>query len=160
MNYPEFVRDFAARTQKNLDYIDKASRRKRKNPEPRVFEVTQLVNSMLGLLIFPQQEYMNRIPEIPLTELNRQGWPVIYPTHGKLPGNNLRQLVRYLRNSIAHGNLEFLPDSNTNEIIGLRVWNERRSGVKDWEAELNIKDMRELAVHFLKLLESELKVWS
>jgi hypothetical protein len=52
----EFIIDFARRTRANLEFIESAKR-------PDVFEVTQLFNSMLGLLVFPQQSYIDRIPK-------------------------------------------------------------------------------------------------
>ena len=57
MQYQDLVRDFARRTRTNLEFIRHA-----RNHGESVYEVTQLVNSMLGLLVFPQQQYVDRIP--------------------------------------------------------------------------------------------------
>lgn len=49
--YIEFVKEFAARTKSNLDFIKKA-----KTQQPiELYEFTQLVNSLFGLLVIPQQ---------------------------------------------------------------------------------------------------------
>jgi hypothetical protein len=68
MMYAEVVRDFARRTKANLAAIERLCA----NGE-EVYEVTQLVNSMLGLLVLPQQEFVDRIPETPLEQLRRDG---------------------------------------------------------------------------------------
>ena len=68
MMYEEVVRDFARRTKANLLAIERLSA-----SGEEVYEVTQLVNSMLGLLVLPQQEFVDRIPETPLEQLRRDG---------------------------------------------------------------------------------------
>ena len=48
----------------------------------KVFEITQLINSMLGLLIFPQQSFFEEIPK-------------------QIPLKNLRILSGYVNNKMA-----------------------------------------------------------
>ena len=96
----DVIRDFAERTRLNLRAIERLE-----TDGHDVYEVTQLVNSTLGLLVFPQQEFVDRIPETPLTELVRDGWPVPTVRRGADRVNNLNQLIRYLRNAIAHFNI-------------------------------------------------------
>jgi hypothetical protein len=102
MNYQNLVRDFAHRTCDNLETLRNLQKTK---PDVEVYEVTQLINSMLGLFIFPQQKYFNHIPETPLAELARQGWPIPKVEGNCLQVKDLRELVRYLRNAITHCNL-------------------------------------------------------
>jgi len=102
MMYEDVIRDFAERTRLNLRAIERLE-----TDGHDVYEVTQLVNSTLGLLVFPQQEFVVRIPETPLTELVRDGWPVPTVRRGADRVNNLNQLIRYLRNAIAHFNIQF-----------------------------------------------------
>jgi len=102
MMYEDVIRDFAERTRLNLRAIERLE-----TDGHDVYEVTQLVNSTLGLLVFPQQEFVDRIPETPLTELVRDGWPVPTVRRGADRVNNLNQLIRYLRNAIAHFNIQF-----------------------------------------------------
>ena len=141
--------DFARRTRENLLFIEHAEEQ-----GASVFEVTQLANSMLGLLIFPQQRYMNHIPETPLSDLVEQGWPEIKPTEGKLEKDNLKQLVRTLRNSLAHCNVEFIAN-HEGHISGLRLWNTppRQPKVLTWKAELSLADLRTIAMKFIGLIE-------
>lgn len=160
MNYNDVVADFAARTKHNLEFIRKAHR---ENPGS-VYEVTQLVNSLLGLLVFPQQRYVHSIPATPLAELERAGWP-IPQVEGSYPQvKDLNQLFRYLRNAVAHSNIEFLADER-GDLTGIVVWNipnvlpdangrPRRNTAReiDWRARLSLAQLGQLVDNFLALL--------
>lgn len=62
----EFVIDFVRRTRKNLEFIED---RVEADPGAELFEVTQLVNSLLGIIVLPREYYIKSIPEIPPTLL-------------------------------------------------------------------------------------------
>jgi hypothetical protein len=66
---------------------------------------------------------------------------------------NLKQLVRYLRNAIAHFNVRFEAD-NTGQIAGLIVWNSNR-GRTTWRARLTISELEGIALQFVALLLNE-----
>ncbi len=165
MMYEDVVRDFALRTRKNLDALDALAENGRD-----VYEVTQLINSMLGLLVFPQQEYVDKIPKTLLAELAKSGWPIPKVRGGFKQVENLNQLVRYLRNAVAHFNIKFLGDGQNN-ISVVRVWNmvpakdengkvlrnNDGSAVekKNWEAELGVAELRGIADRFIDLLLSQ-----
>jgi hypothetical protein len=144
----DFIIDFARRTRSNLEYIEKAQER-----GESVFEVTQLANSLLGLLVFPREQYMSRIPDTPLTVLIEQGWPEITTTHGGLKEDTLKQLMRMLRNGIAHCNVEFTADDRS-QITGLRIWNTKGHS-KTWEVTLTVADLRAIAFKFVELLAED-----
>ncbi|MCL5952080.1 MAG: HEPN family nuclease [Chloroflexi bacterium] len=151
--YGDVVRDFASRTRKNLRFIENSLG----EPEVEVFEVTQLVNSMLGLLVFPQQEYVDRIPATPLAELEQRGWPHIRTARGFPTCETLDQLVRYLRNSIAHFNVRFIYNES-GDISGVTLWNvdtRKRAKPRTWQADLQIDDLRKIVDRFLDMLESD-----
>jgi hypothetical protein len=78
VEYKKLIRDFAVRTRANLTRIyDLAALEDGKEPESRtVFEVTQLINSMLGLLVFPKEAYEG-IPSTPISDLEESGYPCI-----------------------------------------------------------------------------------
>jgi hypothetical protein len=152
MNYHEdLVADFARRTRANLETLRKVQEVHR---DWSVFEVTQLINSMLGLLVFPQQQYFDRIPETAMPVLVEQGWPVPRVTGNYPQANDLRTLVRYLRNAISHFNIEFL-ERKSGEITGIRVWNVGRNNQKTWEADLSIDDLEAITKRFIELLVGE-----
>lgn len=146
MQYEEVVRDFAARTKENLRVIEELH-----DQGKNVFEVTQLINSMVGLLVFPQQEYIDSIPSTPIDDLLREGWP-IPRVRGKFEQvTDLNCLVRYLRNAIAHFHIEFIGDSERS-IKVLRVWNITKSGSRNWDAELTVDELRCITTKFIDLL--------
>lgn len=145
----EFIIDFARRTRANLELIESAKR-------PDVFEVTQLFNSMLGLLVFPQQSYIDRIPKTPLRDLIDSGWPAIKIIKGDASYDNLQQLIRMLRNGVSHCNVTFIAD-NKNQLTGLKIWNHeggKKHNPTNWEAELSISDLRNIAIKFVELMEA------
>lgn len=149
MMYEDVIADFARRTAANLQSIRTI---RNQGNVPPVFEVTQLVNSMLGLLVFPQQRYIDSIPETPISELANNGWPipVLVGDYPQVP--NLRQLVRMLRNAITHCNLEF-EAGDCNEIEGLKVWNtDPRTGKVTWRARLTVNDLDVITTKFVALL--------
>ena len=150
-----FIIDFARRTKANLERIETLA--SDGDEVCKVYEVTQLANSLLGLLVFPREHYIDNIPPTPLSELAAQGWPEISPTFGELPHDNLKEFMRVLRNSIAHCNVEFRADSE-NQIDGLRIWNTKR-GKKTWEAHLSLKELRLIAFKFVELIEQEQSPW-
>ena len=149
MNPEDIVRAFAMRTRANLKVINALE-----SADLEVFEVTQLVNSLLGLLVFPQQRYYRSIPEIPLSELARAGWPEPLVV-GEFPTvENLKDLMRYLRNAISHFNVEYLSDAD-GEIRGMRLWNINRNREKDWVVELSLDDLEVVVDKFLDLMVPE-----
>lgn len=62
MEYPQagFLKEFVKRTQVNLKVIEQQAK---ENPES-AFEVTQLLNSLFGLLILPEQKYYKLIYDL------------------------------------------------------------------------------------------------
>jgi hypothetical protein len=149
MMYEDVIADFARRTAANLEAIREL--RKTQHAVP-VYEVTQLVNSVLGLLVFPQQRYMSRIPETPLDELERDGWPVPEVVGEFKQVRDLQELVRMLRNAVAHCNLEFEPGVG-DEIEALTVWNTApRTGKVTWKARLTVADLDAITTRFVALL--------
>jgi len=147
MMYEDVVADFARRTRLNLRAL-----KSRQEEGHEVFETTQLINSMLGLLVFPREEFVGRIPELPLGDLKTRGWPVPKVRPGFAQARNLNELVRYLRNAISHFNIEFIGDGQ-NEIRIVRVWNSPPgSNTRTWEADLSLEDLRGIAEQFSALL--------
>lgn len=99
--------DFAARTVKIIQQYDQCTR-----PGPENFEVTLLVNCLVGLLILPQQRRYDSIPDTPIEDLAQwsiepafiQNWGS--PRNGQNPPKTLKELVRRLRNAVAHFHIE------------------------------------------------------
>src|ERR1041384_2880455 len=88
---------FAERTRKNLAFIRMAAQHGQD-----VHIVTQLVNSMLGLLVFPWEEgVFSQAKQITFDTLVNDRWPSCKITTGTCA--TLYDLLRHLRNAVAHG---------------------------------------------------------
>jgi hypothetical protein len=150
MKYENLLHDFADRTRVNLELIQKAHRTGGSG-----YEVTQLINSLLGLLVLPAERFS--IPQTPLGELIENGWPI--PTvHGEFQeATDLRQLVRCLRNAVAHFNIKFSTDRNNN-ISGITVWNcsvttNPTETKRVWEATFDLIQLEQIVLRFVELVQ-------
>ena len=88
---------------------------------------------------------------VQLPAMDGNGWPLPKVSPGFPQISDLKELVRCLRNAIAHFNIELIDDGK-NQIHLLRVWNINRMGAKSWEAELGLSDIRGIAERFTGLL--------
>ena len=145
MEYTDLAADFARRTLQNLDYVQKQARR----GEEGVYEVTQLWNSLLGLIVLPHERVIRRLPTTPRTEMSPQGWPLVTTAGGE--PKSLRDLVRRLRNAVAHFNVEFNAGFNR-EITSVTMWNEKmdenRKPIPDsrgWVGRIEVAELEDLA---------------
>ena len=114
-NHPKGI-GIAQRTRKNLEYIK--SQVDSGNEDVHV--VTQLVNSLLGLIVVPQErELAGCTQKLKLQELKEKGWPEWVITKGKAKTQTLGGLIYHIRNATAHGRFIFSgqPDSpNLSEV--------------------------------------------
>lgn len=147
MEYSVLVKDFAKRTRHNLEII-----RRHKEHDYEAYEVTQLVNSLLGLIVLPKEKSNPKLPKTSLGALFEQGWPsaALQPTEGKTP-ENLRDLHRLLRNSVAHFNIEF--SSKNENITGLELCNKCSCGSVTWKICLSLKEIDQLLECLLQIEE-------
>lgn len=145
MDYQHLVRDFAHRTRHNLDVI-----RARQAQGEEVYEVTQLINSMLGLLVLPKERYYQSIPTTSLEQLRADGWPAPVLDGEFKSAKHLRDLVRLLRNSVAHFNVEFVAPHG--EIDGVILSNKCNCGNVTWRASLSLHDLELITRKFVDLL--------
>ncbi len=113
MTYNELLRDFASRTMDNLEVIEKEAE------QGKAFEVTQLVNSFLGVFIFAWQDQQmpNRI-NLGSTSLTKGDFDKI-------------------RHALAHFDIK--PIDEEGEICGFRL-SDRKGG--KWEREFRVDELR------------------
>ena len=103
-----FLSDFINRTKEN--YL------KLQNDK---YEVTQLINSSVGLLIIPEQLRFRKLkdemisPEL-LKEVRACIVKDTYVEDQPIP--SLQSIAKHMRNAVAHNKLSFDNDSETNEI--------------------------------------------
>jgi len=144
----ESVPELMRRTMFNLHFIQE----KRGPTGP--YEVTQLINSFLGALAHPWERYGERLKHISLRDAEAEGWPrleKVYKTD-KEP-KNLGDLIRLIRNGVAHGNIIFHPDPG-GEIRSLHIWNvDPRENKRTWGSVLTIEQMRTFLDKFVETAE-------
>lgn len=157
----------ARRTKKNLDYIYAC-----KSQNEDVEEFTQLLNSMLGMVICIREDYFVRShyewEEIERLHLN--SWRPGLQLPGKTASrksprlqqiNSFSQLVTKIRHAFAHNCFEFIPTKNGKDIAGITVWNipsgkPNNKENRTWEADILETELRDLANLIVEFLESQL----
>jgi hypothetical protein len=144
MNYTDLITNFATRTLANLDLVKRAA----DAGDPGAFEITQLWNSLLGLIVAPRERDLTRLPETPVEQLHAEGWPDI-TVAGKLESEDLRGLVSTLRHAVAHFNVEFHANGD-GEIQEVSLWNAGPGSAASgrphrWDGRLTVDELERLA---------------
>ena len=143
------IQDFAARTITNLEFVENYERTHKSD----VYEVTQLINSLLGLIVFPYEKISKSLPQIRLNELINNGWPRLSITLDVDGCNTLGQLIKNMRHGISHSNIIFAANEQ-NEIVGIVLWNCRsKTNIKIWEVRMSIRDLKEIVCKFHAILQ-------
>ncbi|MBA4420306.1 MAG: hypothetical protein C0391_04090 [Anaerolinea sp.] len=151
MDYIEPARDFALRTLENLKTIRQIQK---DHPEYKIYEVTLLINSMLGLLVIPKEIFFHRIPRLTLEEMASDGWPIPRAIDGASQTKDLRELITRLRNAITHGNLQFIRDDKgeIESVIAedFNRYNELAGG--SWKIHLTLEELETITSKLIGLL--------
>ena len=118
------------------------------------YEVTQLVNTFLGALAHPFEAMRHDLMALAVSDAATLGWPSIRKERpSDTDPSSLVDLIRLMRNSMAHGNIEFLADGK-GQIHALRLWNTNpRTQARTWGAMVTIADMRQFLEGFVSLIE-------
>lgn len=122
----DIVFEIARRTIHNLEKVAEIAIGQ-DEANPRVFEVTHLLNSLLGLFVLPEEGWLPRQQRVRLVELYMDGWPKLAFDPRYTQPTWFRDFVEVFRDAIAHGNIEFIAVENE---IGARI-----SEVKFWNHE-------------------------
>ena len=134
--------EFIARTQKNLIAIECL---KEKGGE--VYEVTQLLNSMLGLLIFPKERRLyEKIQPKSWDTMVEEGWPL--PSGDNAHVSDLEELIRHMRNAVAHCKFNLTTDHDEISSIEFRDIPSLWTGVYD------VASLRKFVYMFLDHIQS------
>ncbi len=139
-NIEYFLNSFTKRTIENLKFIEDEVEKY------DLFEVTQLINSLLGLIIIPVEAYKNtnNINENGLKKLSKEDYDIINDLLDKCKKENrlfsdypmnyyeeqvkrisVNRFISHLRNAIAHGGnhgIYFYPMSEKEEISTVCKW--------------------------------------
>jgi Phenylalanyl-tRNA synthetase beta subunit len=138
MEYQNVCHDFIERTELNLLAIEGSEGR------GSGFEVTQLINSLLGLIVLPKEFNLFKETDM-LNELKREGWVLPRKLRGRNNPDNLQVLIRHLRNAIAHWGLTFISDGSR-QISMITFCNMstfgKNKGAIMWEGYFSVDDLR------------------
>ncbi len=159
MNLNDPIADLVQRTLANLHTIDDLVAEGTATYKP--FEVTQIVNSLLSLLVVPRElgtvEFVGRASVAPHIHLDGiRKWhrsPVEFELRalgGKAP-QHLKKLLGGLRNSVAHANFKFIADAQ-GTVSALKFTHCARGGTPLWSVEFRVTELR----NFLLNLGDEL----
>ncbi len=133
MGYTDFKKDFPKRT---IDILD----RHYSNEE---YDVTLLLNCLLALLVLPKEFFYNNIPE----EIPR-GWGLtkehITTVSCEACGYKLREIVRHMRNAIAHLDIKTTNDNNG------KIETVRFKDRSKFIAEIPVKDLKTFVIKLNK----------
>jgi hypothetical protein len=141
----------ADRVHKNLAFITFS-----RNMGADVHEVTQLLLSLLGLIVFPVEDRIKGDKEafahIALSDLAKDGWPSWKFIIGE--STNLRDLLFHLRNAVSHRRLRFSSDSRDIADVDIEFRDRKPKATDDyWGARIKATDLRS----FVLLLSDYLK---
>jgi hypothetical protein len=139
---------FAERTFKNLRFLQGAHER-----GEDVHVVTQLANSLLGLVVFPwERHFVRHIEGLQLVNLHAQGWPEWNVTLGRC--STLGELARHLRNAAAHGRITYCSEGLSVLTDTLTVEDLRpQSSRPYWRASISGNELRRFCERFIELIE-------
>lgn len=165
MGYPigPLLRTLAQRVLVNLKFVEKHAPSDAKEDWPP-FSDTQLLISLLGVLIFPHERAPSAFGRL-LKDYERLR-DVVVVKHPKgaekieltdeegtstfVDPSSIEGLPRLLRNSIAHFNIR--PIDKEGRFGGVRVWNKNDAGEITMVADIDFDALRPLAHHILESL--------
>lgn len=137
MEYNDLVSDFAKRTLINLDHI----KRHELAGDEEAYFVTQLWNSLAGLIVLPREVELDRIQAIPMFELIAEGWPDI--TTSDWRPDTLPEFVVAMRNAVSHWNVTFKakPSHEIDEL----VMHSTVKGRNQWRGRMSVGVLEDVA---------------
>ena len=136
----EFIRDYIERTKLNYERLKAGP-----------YEVTQLINSAIGLLIIPEQKLYDKITNKMISKqlLNELIVHIQINTYDKQP--NLKIIARHLRNGLAHARLELKaqeqPEFDKPLLIESVIFRDE-DGEKSFQIELPIETLEQFFYAF------------
>jgi HEPN pEK499 p136 len=152
MGTKNYVKDLIDRTLCNLRFIEKSS----KNKDNNVYEVTQLVNSLLILIILPKEFVdKNKIGDIrgkKLKELIELG----YPGEFIAKFSDLGDLLEKMRHSIAHVDFKIKNENKLMSSVNFLNHDPAQKMKKTLDVTISIEDLRLLVEKIAETIKSSI----
>ena len=139
--------DFVRRTKANLTII---RTRPLEEGEER-YEATQLINSMLGLLVMPQQTDIIETGRYLIRDLAESGWVFPRPARGYYNPGDLTALLRLMRNGIAHWGLNFEEQNGNLHSVMFKNTDTETNKVT-WRARMTLNELASFVEKLSKLV--------
>jgi hypothetical protein len=140
---------FATRTRRNLDFILAAH-----DAHEDVHIVTQMVLSLLGMVVYPFERAAGQSWQVQLIELENQGWPQWNHRVGGYQPQTLWDLIRVLRHATAHGQIAFSSDSRYLAEVTVLFTNTPPHGGPRWDGSIRGDDLLNFCHRYLDLMWS------
>ncbi len=146
--YADFVREFATRTRHNLEKIEAQSA-----AGFDVYEVTQLINSLLGMVVFIREK--GGLPKTHLSEI--ACFPKVDFILGKDRTEKFDEFIKFVRHAVAHGNVEVkAKGKGSKTITHLVLWNKPPWEAEEiWRIKCSIDEIRWIAIKLTELIAEE-----
>jgi hypothetical protein len=142
---------FARRVRRNLEFIIDE-----RGKGTDVHEVTQLVVSLLGFVVFPwEANALKRLDALTLEELERDGWPqwrILLDERGDT--STLGKLTWHLRNAASHRRIAFSSDDPSLQCVTITFEDARNyNSPTNWRASISGTGLREFCDRLGRRLE-------
>ncbi len=131
--YQDFPKDFLRRTMQNVTSYHGQ------------YEVTNLINNCLGLIIIPNDHLVDILPDYTFDHsddrfgIRRAN---IKNEHGQ--NFELKNVLRHIRNGLSHGLIE--QQTQNGEICGLRIYDRlNKNSPENFSVELSVKELETFA---------------
>ncbi len=146
--YPEagFLKEFVRRTQYNLSIIENLSAENNDG-----YEVTQLLNSMFGMLILPKEKYWEKLSGIKNSQVK------VFAKISKdkeIPNMNYQEFIKKMRNCVAHpAKMQFVQDEKS-EISAMKFI-DRYNG-SDFNITLTMSELKKICHELCTVLTEKI----
>ena len=145
------TRGFTARTRKNLQLVRNAF-----DSGQDFHVVTQLVNSLLGIVVVPTGRHAkDSFLSVTLQKLHEDGWPK-WDFTGKegSESETLGDFLRGLRNAAAHGHYDFLGEPDSRNVREVRIMvSDGPTAASPWRYEIQGDQLYEFCIRLANFIE-------
>jgi hypothetical protein len=143
---------FAKSTRDNLRFIEDAER-----AEHDVHRVIQITLSLLGIVVIPTEKLLlPHTKHMTMLKMAHEGWPTwkITLDTGERKTRTLADLLRHLRNAVAHGRLKFTSGCPDPAKVYITAEDKlSKSSPINWRARIRADQLRTFCLKFLDFID-------